>query len=325
MKTNPNFYKTILFVVSGILLLFAQSCEEYIDYELDSSERKIVLNGFINPNEPVKINLSKSVSAADYIKKVEYISNAKVELYENNILVSELIYDELGFYISDFKPSENKTYTIKAEAEGFKNVYAQTTVPSSVSILEINDDNLNIELYTEYGYSQYNIEGNLIFKFARAQNSNNFFLVNTYTITGNIAYNYETNEPVDTLWTKQSLWYNPAIESNTTTEYLYIYDMFEGFVFSDEFSKSNFFDVNIAFSSYFSNNSSVNSEKRLYFDAINFDETFFNYLKSKNLYSDNDGNPFSEPVNVYSNVTNGLGLFTAYSIVTDSIVLVSNK
>ena len=42
---------------------------------------------------------------------------------------------------------------------------------------------------------------------------------------------------------------------------------------------------------------------------VNTSEAYFNYLKSFNMYQRASGNPFATPVQVYSNVENGMGIF----------------
>lgn len=325
MKNKQIKQNILKLLVVSFIFFSCYSCREYIDYEIDETERKIVLNGFLTPSETIKINLTKSMSAADLSSDIEFIENAKVELYEDDNFITELTYTRTGFYESDFKPSENKIYRIKVEAAGFKPVIAETKIPPKTNVLEI--DGTNVKFYEnddDYysGYSESGITGNIIFKLNREKSSENYFHIKASKKYMSIAYNSETYEPIDTFYHKETVWYNPAIESDNTVEYLYITGKFEGYVFPDKLSNSEFFDINIELSTYYSSNSEAEYDPWLYLDVINFDESFYTYLKSKNLYSDNEGNPFSEPVNIYSNVENGLGLLTSYSMVSDSVEVI---
>ncbi len=51
------------------------------------------------------------------------------------------------------------------------------------------------------------------------------------------------------------------------------------------------------------------------------DENRYLYLRTKDVQYANDGNPFAEPINVYSNITNGYGIFGSYSVATYTIIL----
>ena len=42
---------------------------------------------------------------------------------------------------------------------------------------------------------------------------------------------------------------------------------------------------------------------------VNTSEAYFNYLKSFNIYQRAINNPFATPVQVYSNVNDGMGIF----------------
>jgi hypothetical protein len=64
----------------------------------------------------------------------------------------------------------------------------------------------------------------------------------------------------------------------------------------------------------------VNGDK--YYPAIrlhHISSAYFRHLRSYRYAIDNNGNPFSEPVNVYSNVKNGLGVFSIGSIYTQEL------
>jgi Domain of unknown function (DUF4249) len=40
---------------------------------------------------------------------------------------------------------------------------------------------------------------------------------------------------------------------------------------------------------------------------------YYRYYKSQELYADAQGNPFAEPITVYTNIREGYGIFAAYS------------
>ena len=42
---------------------------------------------------------------------------------------------------------------------------------------------------------------------------------------------------------------------------------------------------------------------------VNTSEAYFNYLTSFNMYQRTINNPFATPVQVYSNINNGMGIF----------------
>jgi hypothetical protein len=53
-----------------------------------------------------------------------------------------------------------------------------------------------------------------------------------------------------------------------------------------------------------------------YFRIDNISENGYKYEKTQPLYDENEGNPFAEPVQVFTNVNNGNGIFKlSYSII----------
>ncbi len=49
-------------------------------------------------------------------------------------------------------------------------------------------------------------------------------------------------------------------------------------------------------------------------EVISCSEAYYNYMKSITKYGMSLGNPFSQPVQVYSNINNGFGIFAGGNI-----------
>ncbi len=139
-------YRTILLFM---LLLLAFSCQEtLVDIEVDTSTPRLVVGGLFAPNEEMVLKLTRSVTIQESARFSGFdIENATVELFEGNRLVDQLRYqsqrnegdpdvDDLGAYYSspNFFPDPEKTYTIVINAPDFESVTATTTIPESVEI-----------------------------------------------------------------------------------------------------------------------------------------------------------------------------------------------
>jgi hypothetical protein len=64
---------------------------------------------------------------------------------------------------------------------------------------------------------------------------------------------------------------------------------------------------------------SSNRTWRPYVKVLRITEDYFKYVKSYNVYYNSSDNPFAEPVNVYSNIRNGYGTFSAYTVAVDTL------
>ena len=320
INTSFNFKFSILNLL--IIVLLFSSCKEYIDYELEEAERKIVLNGFITPDETVKINITKSLSSAEKDVKLEYLENLSVQLFEEGNLVSNLEYDNLGFYKSDFIPTANKNYIVKATGSNFSDVEASTFLKKECEIRQF-DVNLSFERneYTDYDgniYYDSELSGNVEITI-NDNNDDNYYLIELYKKDTVEWFDYENNVVFDTLINNTIYTYpNSSYDQNSVN--IYSDSKFDGHIYSNEFNNSETmsFDLSVNIYNYSITDGNL-TNNTLFLNVYTFNKDYYQYAKSYSNYQDNEGNPFTAAVNVYSNVKNGLGLFTAYSVTKDSI------
>lgn len=119
--------------------LLMTSCEEV--YEFDNSDfvSKLVINELFNDNSPWSIEVSNSTNILDPTTSTEFITDAKVEIYDqNDVFKYELYHQGLGIYgQDDFSPSPKRGYSVKVSAPGYEAVIATSFVPEK-SKLQIN-------------------------------------------------------------------------------------------------------------------------------------------------------------------------------------------
>ena len=125
---NPLFYLILL------LTLCLQSCITYIDRELDVKP-KLVLFCYIVPQlDTTIVRLTNSVPLfTSNPKHWEYVTHATVEISDNNIDWVKFNFQPYHKYYlltqTDFPIREGKTYYIRASAPEYETVYANCTVP----------------------------------------------------------------------------------------------------------------------------------------------------------------------------------------------------
>jgi hypothetical protein len=81
----------------------------------------------------------------------------------------------------------------------------------------------------------------------------------------------------------------------------------------EQFFKSANIIEDIAISNYYTNDLTISSKKNTVFFYLS-DENFYAYAKSVKLNSNNQDDPFSQPINVTSNINGGKGCFGAYTV-----------
>ena len=80
-------------------------------------------------------------------------------------------------------------------------------------------------------------------------------------------------------------------------------------------------EYTLSLSSSFYKNNFENEDTYIIVKLLTISQDIYRYIISHNLNEQVGGDPFAQPVQVYSNVENGLGLFSGYTVYTDTLTL----
>jgi len=284
--------KKVLLYVTIFVLLSVISCEQEVTLDFDK-ESKLCLNCILNPDSVITASLTLSHSL-DNSGLFEKVNNAVITLYEDDNIKGTLKLKSDGKYLLNQRPASGKKYRIVVEATGYETIKANTTVPEKPTIKYTRDttsiiENLNWPII------------DMIVQLSDQSGKDYYWLYRTYQVNG-AKYGggcSEINAPyVDT--------FNRTIDSDSKygfTHFLQIrmsdegYDnqvwnfMIPDFVISGEYIAQHF---------------------------LNADEHYDKYIKTTliNRMNETDELPFYEPVQIYSNVENGYGIFGSCAITT---------
>jgi hypothetical protein len=290
----------------AILLTVISSCSKVIDVSLPDRERKIVINGLATVGEPLRINLSKSLSVLENDTLLP-LTGAHLTLYHGTEVVGNLSELTYGFYsLPGFIPVVGESYRLEASGGGLEPVSATATLPALVPIVSV-DTSL---VYTEWGSEQ--IKMKVTFNDPAG-------IHNYYMFAMNLTY--KEFDYVTQTFTGRKLTENQYVSGNEDDRF-----------FRDE---SHYFGGKIVFDDLLFDG----KEKQIDFDFFPYsyyesdtvwlsvrldqiDPSYFKYALSYEAMDRSGGNPFAEPVQVYSNVEGGFGLFAGCT--ADSIVLVTH-
>ncbi len=327
MKTPVYNFIIFLSIMLGII-----SCREPIDINVPDTEKKIVLNGLINPDSVISVNLSKSISILDKDDDIKFLSDATVKIFENEIFKETLLYDTNGYYRGTIYPQTGKTYKITADYQNLAPVDAETEISSPPVFSNINSD----PMFTQETQTWYNSDTGEPFDttFYRLDELDVSFTINDpaaeenyyfLTFTANLAqYQYypPDYEPVFTGYKMTSLNYDVF---NMNWENYYNSKEMNGYVFSDNLFNGTNYTINASISArgYGGNGYSEadNSLDKIYVNLHSITKDFHDFVISYSKYQDIEGNPLAEPVNIKSNINNGFGFFSGYSTKKDSIII----
>lgn len=294
MKKNNSRFLGLLAVAISLSAIVA--CEKIIDISIPDKERKIVVNGLINSESNVRVNLSRSISVLEYDSIIP-ISGGDVNLYLGTEHIGKLQEEQGGFYfLPGFLPQTGETYRLTASGGGLQPVEAEAVLPPTVPFISVDTSTL----VNQWGGQEFRLS----VKFQDPQGVKNIYGIGV-EITVN-EFDYATMSYTGRKVTHNSYLFSDS-EGPVDDEFhnfngkLYFDDLlFEGLVKTVQFGVSDY-------SFYESDTVWVNVRLE------QVDPSYFLYAVSNEEYQQAHGNPFSEPVQVYTNIKGGYGIFAGSS------------
>lgn len=287
--------KNIIYYFFFILVITA--CETTVELKLPDQASKIVVNSTISTDSLFTVHVSKSVGALDNSSKIT-LYHALVQLYENDVFKEDLKLNSQGFFtsITGFKPSVGKTYKIIVSLKNYETATAICTVPQVTipTLVTFSDSAFSetsmFESSTKEWYSQVDVSI-----------SDAAETINYYSIQ--LLQEFAVYDTLDNFIGYQS--YPLDLKTNDPNAEINNYDC----LISDEFFNGSTYKVSVNTPS----NRFTDSLSRYYLYFKSISKEMYLYKKTLNKYYNANGNPFAEPVRVYSNVENGMGILGAYS------------
>lgn len=295
--------KKYIAILSVLPLL---ACEKVIDYDAPLSEPMIVLgpsnalsSGYgISPNEDsLQLILSYSLDIMD-IGDPGPITDAKVQIREASGNWISVVERANGYYSTNqIQITPGKHYDVKASASGYDDVTASCYIPTPVSIDKIeftglsNPDTMNYEP----GYANYDVT------ITDPGDGLRYYSLSGEYINADSTLSYEV------YLTSRSP-YARAISDGD-----YYYELQELFA-SNELYEGKKVTIPIqVYLGYWGGEDT--SSVKLKLTLRSMDEAAFRYHSSLQRYYvfGGGGDPFTQPVQVYSNVSGGLGFIGGYT------------
>lgn len=281
-----------------ILMLFTLfgSCIKTLDLEEKNKSSKLVVNSLFTPNSDWIVRVTRSLSVLDRGELSE-VKNATVRILdENNVFIVLLAYNNNGYYFSTLNlPIIGKRYKIEVSASGFKTVTSENYCPQKPIITSIS------------GVDKRGIDGRDIrsvkLKIQDKINEKNFYGFNMnfieYSIDTNLSTGgYDTNYiSTYTSFLNSNHPYVDPVEDESSNPFITLSDN----LFDGKTQEITFYD-----------NLFVNNPNNYFVNSVNvtaLSEESYKYIKSYRAYLLTEDNPFAEPVQVFSNINNGFGIF----------------
>ena len=274
--------RTRLFIL-WIYCLLLTSCEP------DNSvitRQKIVLSGFINElGIFASLYLSSDLNATTY----DTIDDALLLLYEDNKLLGEMLMNDYGYYHCDYDAIPDCTYKLEAHIPDRPIVWVETKMPVRVPFdyigIQSSGDGMALQI-----------------AFTDPIGEENFYHVDA---TANTPWLYSMFPQPDPVFDH----YSSPFERNV---------VWSSLNFNDKMINGQRYVLDYWFN--------VNSDQQVtdsFSIVVNFGARSYSayweyYTYEMQGYQLKD--PYSEPVQVFSNAVNGIGCFTAQNMKRDTLV-----
>ena len=293
-----------LFFLLSIPLVYI-SCEKVIPFDGDVNTPKLVINSVFESDSTFKVHVSSSRSVID-TASFNNIDDAIVSIKDDNEnIIETLNHIENGFYKGQTFPQENQTYILEVNHPDYADITASDSLPSPITINSVDTSTIIDP-----------INGNRLqisMNFDDPENTQNYYLIETYSVN-----EYLLIKNSDTI----------EYELDTTKQFMVLTDeVFQngGSPWREQglFNDLLFNGQNKTLELEIPNDSWSGSEDgydwsyqtltlRLYLHNITL--SYYYYRTSLELFQNASGNPFAQPVQVYSNIENGFGVFAGSQI-----------
>lgn len=339
--------KTKYILAVLIIGLLTCGCDKTIEFNGEITNPMLVVSSFITPDSAIKAEVTKSrfFLEEDFDSYggfgYEKVTNADFSLYVNGMLKGKLTHTGAGIYVSGYKPNPGEEIKIEVSGTGFASVSGTTVLPARPLILKVDTSSvtekqylIGYNNYNNYGYSELDTLSEITLKKISFRvkitddgNVKNYYrllvrerIYYEYTFTDIYLSNFEdivfgnqqTND-IGSLFEFSRNNYNYDTFSD---------DLFNGKEYDLKFSSFNVVDQK-DYPGYDSQyRKEVRSTYYIYLQEISPD--YYLYARSSGAAKNLSGNPFVEPIQIHSNIINGIGVLGSYTSSAAAVVEVKN-
>lgn len=291
-----------------LLLVITTACELVINVDQPPFSPSIVVGSFIGPDTTILVSLSEDKDVLERPGEFDPITGATVQLFQEDRLIgvleevvtdpdSEFPIQNAGQYRLDFRPTPGVQYRLEVDKEGFSSVQATDQVPLEAPRFEVinidqgefSDTEIEVKIFDETGRDYYEILA--------------YLSINSFS--GH--YDDVTQEwKVDSIWRSTNIvsmyTENIAVEEHNSS--IFTDRLFDG--------RSYELDMETYLNIWANPEVEVELDPVLTIEVRRVSEAYYNFINSSALQWWVDGDPFAEPVQAFSNVENGRGVFGSY-------------
>jgi len=286
--------KLHLLIIIISIFVFA-SCEKEVNIPLPEFIPKPVVYGFISENDSIKIMLTQTHTMYEVAYNINPLE-ADVNLYVNNNFIEKLTLIDSLYFAKNYLPKTNDKVQLQIITKSGENISATTYIPIKVKIDSLSYKK-NAITNNEGIFSKFD----LTFK---DQPTKDFYEIKVEVIdTIGVFFNYfiyidNSSSPI-------------ILNEDNSDNGCFL-------LFSDQLFNGNNVTINFNIKS-----NQIFESDIIVVHLYHITEDYYKFKKQ--LYKQQTMEPTSIigdqtlPYNVYSNITGGYGVFSGYSMATDTI------
>ena len=336
-------FRNYLIGIFLLLILIAEACESDLNLDIPDSSPILTVNCILKDDESVSMAVTESLPNKISSDTITIVRNASVILTNDDGLSENLIYREQKFnnritgdYISlnGYKPISENTYQIRIEVLGFEIITSATVIPKSIPILSVDTNTT----YINNGGNIYKVLECTV-RFEDPIQTGNYYKlsIDRYGLTDHyVSYPFgRTTETVK----YQAYFFCPnnnavymrinhstpgSISLENEDKEIWVNEIF----IADDACNGSIYELKIyVWPAWFNDRAYPPAGEKItnrtaYIRLYSINEEYYKYANSyfNQLIKRND--IFSEPVQVYSNISNGTGIFSGASASIDSTIVI---
>jgi len=295
----------------SVLLITLVSCSKTIDFDDEGYANQIVVNSAISTNNYFTSYITKSRSILTSNQNDATVEGS-MDLYEDGILIRQFPKQLGAFSATDIIPKAGKTYRMVITSEG-KTLEAETILPNKVYVISVdttsvksinNLRNIIIKMKIK------DPEGDDYYRIVYMRETISYLQDNNGVRKYYKNYNQSGIASDDPVFKSVYNNFGDEIIDGPGNDYnIFPDNYFNGKEYSIKFRTTPGFYGNT--SSYYSFGTPIYERNEIHIQKLSKD--LYNYLKYLKLYNFYHDNPFAEPVPIYSNIKNGVGIFAGYN------------
>ncbi|MEA3443516.1 MAG: DUF4249 domain-containing protein [Bacteroidota bacterium] len=287
-STNKVLYSTTLLLITVFVF---SSCEKFINVDLPEREKKLVVISGFQPEETWSVFVSHSKNSFDN-QDYDKINNAEVIISHTDGTNPDTLFYSGKNYVSTNKPVADVNYKIRVNASGFTSANSENKIPGAANIISID---------TISGFHNGEISVDYNLKFKDVPGEENYYIVQLFKNDNN--WNYKSEYP---LYIQSD---DPNIEKH-------------GDDYGDEFillNDQNFDGEEYLFKFYVPGYQFSEGANLVKVKLISCSEEYYRFQKTLRQSWYTNDNPFSQPIQIFTNIEKGIGIFGGY-VVSETVL-----